>query len=153
MNRNRNERVAVVVALVVIALFFGGLVVAGVTRSAPAPEGAESRLITTASGLILQDLAVGAGEEAAVGRTVSVHYAGRFPNGTEFDSSRGREPLSFTLGSGEVIPGWDEGIAGMREGGRRLLVVPPHLGYGEKGLGPIPPQATLVFDVELLEVR
>ncbi len=108
----------------------------------------------TASGLYIQDLTVGTGDEATSGATVTVHYEGWLSNGTKFDSSRDRnEPFDFLLGAGRVIPGWDEGVAGMRVGSLRKLVIPPQLGYGVGGAPPtIPGNATLVFDIELLEV-
>jgi FKBP-type peptidyl-prolyl cis-trans isomerase FkpA len=108
------------------------------------------------TGLFLRDLEEGEGTEAEDGRTVVVHYTGALPNGTVFDSSRQRdEPFPVDLGQGRVIPGWEEGLQGMRPGGRRLLVIPPDLAYGAEGAGGgvIPPHATLVFDVEVLEVR
>jgi peptidylprolyl isomerase len=108
----------------------------------------------TPSGLAYQDKVVGTGATATPGHTVSVQYTGWLPDGTKFDSSRDRnEPFDFPLGAGHVIAGWDEGVAGMKVGGRRLLVIPPALGYGAGGTGPIPPNATLVFDVELLGVH
>jgi FKBP-type peptidyl-prolyl cis-trans isomerase FkpA len=109
----------------------------------------------TPSGLRYQDVARGQGAEAKAGQTVSVHYTGWLPNGEKFDSSRDRnQPFGFRLGAGEVIAGWDEGVAGMKVGGRRKLVIPPDLAYGTAGAPPdIPPGATLVFDVELLDVR
>lgn len=112
-------------------------------------------LTRTPSGLRYQELAKGEGKEAAAGKVVLVHYTGWLPNGEKFDSSRDRsEPFSFTLGAGQVIAGWDEGVAGMMVGGRRKLVIPPDLGYGTAGAPPdIPPGATLVFDVELVDVR
>jgi FKBP-type peptidyl-prolyl cis-trans isomerase FkpA len=104
--------------------------------------------------LVTQDLVVGQGREAKKGDTVDVHYTGTLADGKVFDSSRGREPFSFELGAGEVIKGWDQGVAGMRVGGLRRLTVPPELAYGSRGFpGAIPPQATLVFEVELLAVR
>ena len=108
----------------------------------------------SASGLYIQDLTVGTGDEATSGATVTVHYEGWLSSGTKFDSSRDRdEPFSFLLGAGRVIRGWDEGVAGMRVGGIRKLVIPPALGYGVGGSLPtIPGNATLVFDIELLEV-
>jgi FKBP-type peptidyl-prolyl cis-trans isomerase FkpA len=109
----------------------------------------------TPSGLRYRDLVKGQGAEAAAGKSVQVHYTGWLPNGEKFDSSRDRnEPFSFTLGAGQVIAGWDEGVAGMKVGGRRKLVIPPDLAYGTAGAPPdIPPGATLVFDIELLSVR
>ena len=111
--------------------------------------------ITTASGLVIEELVVGDGAEACAGQTVSVHYTGWLTNGTKFDSSVDRnDPFDFKLGAGRVIAGWDQGVAGMQIGGKRKLTIPPHLGYGERGAGGvIPPNATLVFDVELLALR
>jgi peptidylprolyl isomerase len=107
----------------------------------------------TASGLRITDLVVGSGAEAKAGQKVSVNYRGTLENGKEFDSSYGRGPFSFPLGGGRVIQGWDEGVAGMKVGGKRKLVIPPDLGYGSRGAGGvIPPNATLIFEVELLAV-
>ena len=110
---------------------------------------------TTASGLVFEDLVVGSGNAAASGQKVSVHYTGWLTNGTKFDSSKDRgEPFIFPLGKGHVIRGWDEGVAGMKVGGKRKLTIPPALGYGTRGAGGvIPPNATLVFEVELLGVN
>jgi FKBP-type peptidyl-prolyl cis-trans isomerase len=109
----------------------------------------------TGSGLRYHDVTLGQGAEATPGHQVKVHYTGWLLNGKKFDSSRDRgEPFEFALGAGQVIAGWDEGVAGMKVGGRRKLVIPPDLGYGAGGAPPdIPPGATLVFDVELLEVH
>jgi FKBP-type peptidyl-prolyl cis-trans isomerase len=100
-------------------------------------------------------VAKGSGATARAGDTVSVHYSGFLADGTKFDSSRDRdEPITFPLGRGAVIEGWDEGVAGMQVGGKRKLVIPPALGYGTRGAGGvIPPNAILVFDVELTDVR
>jgi len=108
----------------------------------------------TATGLRYLDLAVGEGAEAVAGQQVTVHYAGWILDGEKFDASVDRgETFAFPLGAGMVIPGWDEGVAGMRVGGHRRLVIPPELGYGEAGYPPvIPPNATLVFDVQLFGV-
>ena len=110
--------------------------------------------ITTASGLIIEELVLGTGAEARAGQTAVVHYTGWLTDGTKFDSSKDRnDPFSFALGRGFVIAGWDEGVQGMRIGGSRKLTIPPQLGYGERGAGGvIPPNATLVFEVELLEL-
>jgi FKBP-type peptidyl-prolyl cis-trans isomerase len=108
----------------------------------------------TASGLYYQDVQVGAGTEATAGDSATVHYEGFLRNGTKFDSSRDRDqPFSFQLGVGDVIPGFDQAVFGMREGGIRKVVLPPNLAYGESGAPPvIPPNSTLVFDIELLSV-
>ena len=111
-------------------------------------------MITTASGLQYEDLSEGTGAAAKAGDSVEVHYTGWLIDGTKFDSSldRGR-PFGFQLGAGRVIKGWDEGVAGMKVGGKRKLTIPPDLGYGSRGAGGvIPPNATLVFEVELLKV-
>ena len=109
---------------------------------------------TTPSGLIYEEIALGSGNPAALGQTVSVHYTGWLADGTKFDSSKDRnEPFEFPLGAGYVIRGWDEGVQGMRVGGVRKLTIPPELGYGARGAsGVIPPNATLVFEVELLDM-
>jgi FKBP-type peptidyl-prolyl cis-trans isomerase len=105
--------------------------------------------------LLIQDEVVGTGTEAKSGDTVTVHYTGWLTDGTKFDSSVDRnEPFTFNLGAGEVIPGWDAGVAGMKEGGKRKLTIPPELAYGTRGAGSsIPPNATLVFEIELLQVN
>ena len=108
----------------------------------------------TDSGLKYEDLAEGEGDTATAGKTVRVHYTGWLINGFKFDSSLDRgDPFSFPLGGGRVIRGWDEGVQGMKAGGRRKLTIPPQLGYGDAGAGGvIPPNATLIFEVELIEV-
>lgn len=119
------------------------------------PSASEGKEITTSSGLQYIDQAVGTGDTAKAGQTVSVHYTGWLTNGKKFDSSVDRgQPFSFRLGVGQVIKGWDEGVQGMKVGGKRKLTIPSNLGYGARGAGGlIPPHATLVFDVELLGVQ
>ncbi|MBI5650725.1 MAG: FKBP-type peptidyl-prolyl cis-trans isomerase [Chloroflexi bacterium] len=105
--------------------------------------------------LVIQDLQIGTGAEAKVGNRVTVHYRGTLTDGKQFDASYDRkEPFTFVLGAGQVIKGWDQGVAGMKVGGKRKLTIPPELGYGARGAGGvIPPNATLVFEVELLDVK
>jgi FKBP-type peptidyl-prolyl cis-trans isomerase len=123
-----------------------------------AADGAPSKMSELPSGLKYTDTTVGTGTEATKGKKVSVHYTGWLYNngakGTKFDSSLDRgQPFAFALGAGQVIRGWDEGVAGMKIGGKRTLIIPPDLGYGARGAGgAIPPNATLMFDVELLKV-
>ena len=110
---------------------------------------------TTASGLVIEELEVGTGAEATAGQQVKVHYTGWLTDGKKFDSSKDRnDPFVFGLGARQVIAGWDEGVQGMKVGGKRKLTIPASLGYGARGAGGvIPPNATLVFEVELLAVR
>jgi len=133
------------------------LAVAGCDRAKPPTPAAAA---ANAAPLQKIDTVVGTGKEAVAGVTAVVNYTGWLyePNapqqhGAQFDSSIGREAFSFPLGGGRVIPGWDEGVQGMKVGGKRTLIVPANMGYGENGAGPIPPNATLIFDVELLDVR
>lgn len=143
----------------------GGVLVIGgalvwLTSGSPEPRGdsppaSPGEVVTTKSGLSYIDVEVGKGRTAKKGDTVVVHYTGRLTNGKKFDSSVDRnEPFVFPLGAGRVIKGWDEGVVGMKEGGKRKLIIPPQLGYGERGAGTsIPPNAELHFDVELLKVQ
>ena len=105
--------------------------------------------------LQMDDMKVGTGAEATAGKTVTVHYVGTLTNGSKFDSSRDRnQGFTFRLGAGQVIQGWDKGVAGMKVGGLRKLTIPPEMGYGARGFPPvIPPNSTLVFEVELLDVK
>jgi peptidylprolyl isomerase len=122
--------------------------------AAPA-KGKPGKEVTTASGLKYEDLKVGTGASPKTGDTVIVHYTGTLTDGTKFDSSRDRgTPFDFVIGTGGVIKGWDEGVMSMKVGGRRKLTIPPDLGYGDRGAGGvIPPGATLIFDVELLDIK
>ena len=132
----------------------GGVKVTGKLGAEPkieVPKGGKAP-----AGLLYKDLEVGTGPEASGGHTVGVQYSGvLFDNGEKFDASwdHGGAPFEFALGQGMVIPGWDQGVAGMKKGGRRLLVIPPELGYGPNGSGPIPPNATLVFVVDMEDIK
>jgi FKBP-type peptidyl-prolyl cis-trans isomerase len=129
---------------------------AGATTAGAAAAGAttERKTMTNANELIIEDVTVGDGAEAKAGQPVTVHYRGTFADGRVFDESYRRgEPFTFNLGGGQVIKGWDQGVAGMKVGGKRKLTIPPHLAYGARGAGGvIPPNATLMFEVELLKV-
>jgi len=135
------------------------LVLVSLTAPSLAADGAPGKMTELANGLKYTDTNVGTGAEATKGHKVSVHYTGWLYNngakGAKFDSSLDRgQPFAFGLGAGQVIQGWDEGVAGMKVGGKRTLIIPPALGYGARGAPPvIPPNATLMFDVELLGVQ
>jgi FKBP-type peptidyl-prolyl cis-trans isomerase len=104
--------------------------------------------------MVIDDIKIGAGAEVKNGDTVSVHYAGRLQDGTEFDNSKKRgAPLQFKVGGGQVIKGWEEGLVGMQVGGERILVIPPEMAYGDQGIGPIPGGATLIFSLELVAIN
>lgn len=143
-----------------------GLLIAGCKQEAAAPPADAQPVATapaetptaqpapTAKGLQMIDLVVGKGPAAKTGDLVTVHYTGWLTDKTKFDSSKDRnEPFTFRLGGGEVIKGWDQGVVGMQVGGKRKLIIPPSLGYGSTGIGPIPPNATLIFEVELLKIQ
>ncbi len=139
-------------ALGVLAL---ALVSTGCAQAATPPPSAGGQEVTTPSGLKYTDLVTGTGAQPQNGQTVTVNYTGWLTNGKKFDSSLDRnQPFSFRIGVGQVIKGWDEGVASMHVGGKRRLTIPPQLGYGANGAGGvIPPNATLVFEVELLGVK
>lgn len=149
--RRNQQRIIIIVSLLVII----GAIAAVIYYNASKGKQAAGELITTASGLQYQDLTIGAGQEAKTGDTVSVHYVGYLDDGTKFDSSRDRnEPFEVTIGAGGVIAGWDEGLVGIRVGGTRKLIIPPELGYGAQAVGDvIPANATLTFEIELLEIK
>jgi len=151
-------------SVVVVAIVFSLVIQLATTPKvaiAAEPESNQSEFvakaeayITTASGLKYKEIKIGTGATPAKEQKVTVHYTGTLENGTKFDSSRDRaRPFDFQLGVGQVIKGWDEGLSTMKVGGRRQLIIPPELGYGSRGAsGVIPPNATLIFDVELLKI-
>lgn len=115
---------------------------------------ADAKIQSVPAGLQIEDIKIGTGAEAVAGKDVDVHYTGTLTNGQKFDSSKDRgEPFTFSLGAGQVIQGWDKGVAGMKEGGVRKLTIPPELAYGSRQVGPIPANSTLIFEVELLKVN
>ena len=130
-------------------------VVVWIVSTSQADDKKEEKVITTKSGLKYIELKEGTGDAAKAGDTVQVHYTGWLKDGTKFDSSLDRkEPFEFPLGKGRVIKGWDEGVAGMKPGGKRKLIIPPERGYGKRGAGnKIPPDAELTFEVELLKIK
>ncbi len=175
---NRNAWIAVAVSIVVVGfLIFGDSAVSmfnsaqdiGASSQTPVttmdtntnaqPEAANNQPQTPAPSapvttLQIKDTVVGTGAEATIGSLITVHYTGTLTNGQKFDSSVDRgQPFQFRLGEGRVIQGWEQGFAGMKVGGKRTLVIPPSLGYGANQAGPIPPNSTLIFDVELLNVE
>jgi FKBP-type peptidyl-prolyl cis-trans isomerase len=139
--------IAVAAALAVITVFFIFNPFATVQQNPS--EQADS---TGSSQLVVQDVSVGTGDVAVNGDTVSVNYTGKLANGTVFDTSVGKTPIQFVLGSGRVIAGWDQGLLGMKVGGKRILIIPPTLAYGPNDYGPIPGNSTLTFEVELVNV-
>jgi FKBP-type peptidyl-prolyl cis-trans isomerase FkpA len=148
MMRGTLGRSALLTGLILLA--FGNPLLAFEDKKDMAPQ-----TVTTESGLKYQDLTVGTGAEAKAGKTVKVHYTGWLKDGSKFDSSKDRnQPFIVKLGAGMVIKGWDEGLQGMKVGGKRKLIIPSKLGYGERGFPPvIPANAELTFEVELLDVR
>jgi FKBP-type peptidyl-prolyl cis-trans isomerase FkpA len=140
--------IAVAVSLAVVAFFF--ILVSPILMQSDSSLTPQQ---PSDAGLVVQDEVVGTGATAAAGDVVTVNYTGKLQDGTVFDTSIGKTPFQFTLGVGQVLPGWDEGLQGMKVGGKRLLIIPPALGYGAQASGPIPANSTLVFEVDLLSVQ
>lgn len=140
----------IVIAVIIAAFMLARAAVKPVTEKQPVTSQPQA----SQQGLQKEDLTVGNGDEAVAGKKVTVNYVGTLTNGTKFDSSYDRnQPFSFNLGAGEVIQGWDQGVVGMKVGGKRKLVIPPELGYGGQAAGSIPPNSTLIFEIELLKVE
>ena len=141
--------------LFLVVVIVGIIVLGSRDAKVTKEEKKEMPVQTQNSQLKIEDLVVGTGAEAVSGKEVTVHYTGTLTDGKKFDSSVDQgQPFKFTLGAGQVIAGWDQGFAGMKVGGKRKLTIPPELGYGSRGAGAtIPPNATLIFEVELLDVK
>ena len=162
----KQTNIVILLALLVIIIFvtlgffgLGGFTVSGTSPNQPAGDTSTQALIDeiqktgSVSDLRVQDLTIGSGDAVKEGDTLTVNYTGVLPDGTVFDASANHgQPFTFTLGKDPVIKGWEQGVIGMKKGGRRLLAIPPSLGYGANAVGQIPPNSTLIFDVELLDV-
>lgn len=147
----RNQRIA----LAIIGILLFSLIIFVVYQNATKPSETPVPTSQSATGLLIEDIKVGDGVPAVAGNTVKVNYTGYLTDGSQFDSSYDRnQPFEFTIGAGQVIKGWDEGVVGMKVGGKRKLTIPPELGYGARGAGNlIPPNATLVFEIVLEEIK
>jgi len=160
----KNIYIAVAVAVIVVAvfIFLGFFGMTGTGQTAPTTPASSAQALLndisktgSVTSLKTVDVTVGTGDEAATGDTLSVKYTGVLPDGTVFDATdlHGGQPFTFTLGAGQVIKGWDQGVLGMRVGGTRLVAIPPELGYGANSMGKIPANASLIFQVELVSVQ
>ncbi len=153
-NMNKNTIIAIAIAIVLVGVLFGGDLVGGIFTNTNNDTNTQDTNMKNDTQLQVQDLVVGTGDVAVAGKQVTVHYTGLFTSGEKFDSSRDRgTPFAFTLGAGQVIKGWDIGVEGMKVGGKRLLTIPPELAYGPNDYQSIPGNSTLIFEVELLEVK
>ena len=161
----KSEKTAVFVSLAIILFFFAAASVVGfVSRGKISDTGnttaslgeltvGDQAPLRNINGMTIADTVIGTGQEAVAGKIITVHYTGTLTNGVKFDSSLDRgQPFRFILGAGQVIQGWEKGFAGMKVGGKRSLVIPPNMAYGDRAVGSIPPNSTLLFDVELLAV-
>ncbi len=148
---NKKTIIAVVIVIVVVGVLIGGGLVGGLFTNS---NKTQDTAMQEATQIQSKDIVVGTGDVAVAGKQVTVNYVGVFSDGKKFDSSIDRgTPFTFKLGAGMVIKGWDIGVEGMKVGGKRILVIPPSLGYGEKDYGPIPGNSTLIFNIELLGVK
>ena len=154
MNKQTTIGIIIVAVLVVVGIAISGGTGSKQQAAAPKETGTATAAWTLDNGLALEDLTVGTGAEAKAGDMVTVNYIGRLTNGQEFDNSYTRgNPIQFSLGAGQLIPGFEQGVLGMKVGGKRKLTIPPALGYGDQGAGGIPGKSTLVFEVELMGVK
>lgn len=153
--KNYNRGFGVVIAVIIVVVIIGIGFLWFMNNNSAGNEGAtDAGPQTLPGGLVVEDVSVGTGDEAKAGQTLSMHYTGTLDDGTVFDSSRTRgAPFEFTLGVGQVIQGWDQGIVGMKVGGMRKLTIPSALGYGGRAVGSIPANSTLHFEVELIEIQ
>ena len=152
--KNKTQYIAVFAGIALVAFLLYGNSFMSLFNTQPAESTEGPELVLPETGVETEDEVIGTGLEAKVGDTVTVHYVGTLTNGQVFDSSLDRgTPFTFILGSGQVIRGWDEGLVGLKEGGRRVLLIAPDYGYGANGAGPIPPNSSLIFRVELVKVE
>jgi len=150
--KDKKTIIIVLIAVVLVGVLIGGGLISGLFTKTNKIQ--DTTMQNTNAQLQIKDATEGTGDVAVAGKTVTVHYTGVFSNGTKFDSSVDRgTPFTFTLGSGMVIKGWDIGVEGMKVGGKRILVIPPDLAYGANDYGPIPGNSTLIFEIELLDVK
>lgn len=155
MSKDLKMLLLTILVAIVAVIFFSYTRPSDIQKLSGTIQEEKETIMENPQDLVIEDLVVGTGKEAVAGNRITVNYSGTLLNGTKFDSSYDRGvPFSFTLGAGEVIAGWDQGFSGMKVGGKRKLTIPSHLGYGAQGAGSdIPPNSTLVFEVELLNVE
>jgi FKBP-type peptidyl-prolyl cis-trans isomerase FkpA len=148
---NKKTTIAIVISVVVVGVLIGGGLISGLFTNSNNKQ--DTTMQKQSDQVQAKDTTVGTGDVAVAGKQVTVNYTGVFSDGKVFDSSVGKVPFTFTLGAGQVIKGWDIGVEGMKVGGKRILIIPPQFGYGDKDYGPIPASSTLIFEIELLGVK
>lgn len=155
MKPNSKEAIAIGVAVIILLglVLFENPISSGINFRSKDQTAGSAAQSEGAKALLITDSVTGTGNEAVAGKTVSVNYTGKFTNGQTFDSNVGKTPFDFILGSGQVIPGFDKGVQGMKVGGKRIITVPPSEAYGNQQIGPIPANSTLVFEIELVAVK